>query len=91
MKKFLYVLTFILCGFSANAIEINAEKLKLTDEQNVKLLEIKEKLHAEVNPVWEEIESAKVRIVEIEKKYFEEFWKILTDEQKQEFAKLNAQ
>ena len=82
---------FVLFSMNAKAIDIKAENLKLSEEQNAQLLIIKEKLQAEVNPVWEEIESAKVRIVEIEKKYFEEFWKILTDEQKKEFAKFNAQ
>ena len=91
MKKILYVFMFVLFSMNAKAIDIKAENLKLSEEQNAQLLIIKEKLQAEVNPVWEEIESAKVRIVEIEKKYFEEFWKILTDEQKKEFAKFNAQ
>lgn len=89
MKRFFYILAVVLFSFNVEAVEIKGENLKLTDEQNTKLLEIKEKLQAEVNPIWEEIEGAKVRIVEIEKKYFEEFWKILTDEQKSEFVKMN--
>ena len=39
--------------------------------------------------IFVEVESGKQRIVEIEKKYFGEFWNMLTDEQKQEFARLN--
>ena len=37
----------------------------------------------------EELKAGEKRILEIEKKYFEEFWNLLTDEQKEEFAKLN--
>lgn len=71
------------------AAEISAESLGLTVEQNQKLSELKENLRAEIQPIWEEIESSQKKITEIEKKYFEEFWDMLTDEQKQTFAKLN--
>ena len=74
---------------SVSAAEITADKLKLTEAQNKKLIELKENLNAEVQPIWEEVESGRNRIMEIEKRYFEEFWNILTDEQKKEFAKLN--
>lgn len=74
---------------SVSAAEITADKLKLTEAQNKKLIELKENLDAEVQPIWEEVESGRNRIMEIEKRYFEEFWNILTDEQKKEFAKLN--
>ena len=74
---------------SVSAAEITADKLKLTETQNKKLIELKENLNAEVQPIWEEVESGRNRIMEIEKRYFEEFWNILTDEQKKEFAKLN--
>lgn len=89
MKKIVCLLSAILFSFNVNAIEIKAENLKLTQEQNIKLTELKEKLEAEVTPIWEEIESARSRILEIEKKYFEEFWNMLTEEQKKEFTKLN--
>ncbi len=71
------------------AAEISAESLGLTAEQNQKLSELKENLRAEIQPIWEEIESSQKKITEIEKKYFEQFWDMLTDEQKQTFAKLN--
>ena len=69
--------------------EINADNLNLTTEQNQKLTELKENLKAEVEPIWEEIEANRQKITEIEKRYFEEFWKTLTDEQRQIFAKMN--
>ncbi|MBO5284621.1 MAG: hypothetical protein J6B00_01960 [Alphaproteobacteria bacterium] len=78
----------VLLAFQASAAELNAENLQLSAEQNAKLVEMKEKLKAEIDPIWEEIESGKKRIVEIEKKYFEEFWTMLSDEQKQKFAEL---
>lgn len=86
------VLAAIVClglSFNAGAAEISAEALQLTPGQNQKLREMKENLKAEVQPIWEEVESGRKRIVEIEKKYFGEFWNMLTDEQKQEFARLN--
>ncbi|MBP3688119.1 MAG: hypothetical protein J6J35_07150 [Alphaproteobacteria bacterium] len=78
----------VLLAFQVNAAELSAENLQLSAEQNAKLVEMKEKLKAEIDPIWEEIESGKKRIVEIEKKYFEEFWTMLSDEQKQKFAEL---
>ena len=72
------------------ADNISADELKLTAEQNQRLIEMKNNLQAEIEPIWEEIESGKQRITEIEKRYFSEFWNILTEEQKQEFAKLNG-
>lgn len=78
----------LFLAFNANATELTAKNLNLSAEQNAKLVEMKEKLKAEIDPIWEEIESSKTRIVEIEKKYFEEFWNMLTDEQKQKFADL---
>lgn len=78
----------VLLAFQVNAAELSAENLQLSAEQNAKLVEMKEKLKAEIDPIWEEIESGKKRIVEIEKKYFEEFWTMLNDEQKQKFAEL---
>lgn len=86
------VLAAIVClglSFNAGAAEISAEALQLTPGQNQKLREMKENLKAEVQPIWEEVESGRQRIVKIEKKYFGEFWNMLTDEQKQEFARLN--
>ena len=89
MKSLLCFLFVVLFSFNAYAKEIKAESLNLTVEQNQKLTEMKEKLKAEIQPIWEEIESGKNRIMEIEKKYFEEFWNMLTEEQKAEFAKVN--
>ena len=91
MKKIsVFLMALLLCSVSeVYAAEITADNLKLTDEQNKKLIELKENLDAEVQPIWEEVESGRNRIMEIEKRYFEEFWNILTDEQKKEFAKLN--
>ncbi len=91
MKKLGYMVAMVLflAVSSVSAAEITADKLKLTEAQNKKLIELKENLNAEVQPIWEEVESGRNRIMEIEKHYFEEFWNILTDEQKKEFAKLN--
>jgi Spy/CpxP family protein refolding chaperone len=91
MKSLLCFLFVALFSFNVCAKEIKAESLNLTAEQNQKLTEMKEKLKAEVEPIWEEIESGKNRILEIEKKYFEEFWNMLTEEQKAEFTKINQQ
>ena len=90
----IYVLAVIASlglSFNVQAADISAEALGLAPEQNQKLKEMKENLKAEVQPIWEEIESGRQRIVEIEKKYFGEFWNMLTDEQKQKFAELNQQ
>ena len=91
MKKIrVFLMALLFCSVSnVYAVEITADNLKLTDEQNKKLIELKDNLQAEVQPIWEEVESGRNRIMEIEKRYFEEFWNILTDEQKKEFAKLN--
>ncbi len=91
MKKIrVFLMALLFCSVSnVYAVEITADNLKLTDEQNKKLIELKENLNAEVQPIWEEVESGRNRIMEIEKRYFEEFWNILTDAQKKEFAKLN--
>lgn len=89
MKKILVVVAAVLFALNVNAAEINAENLKLTDEQNQKLTELKENLRAEVEPIWEEIQSSRARITEIEKRYFEEFWGMLSEEQKRAFVELN--
>ena len=88
MMKFWCMVAAVLFAFNVQAAEINAEDLHLTPEQNHKLNELKEKLNAEVQPILEEMESSRNRVMEIEKRYFEEFWKMLTDEQKAAFAKL---
>ena len=54
------VLAAIVClglSFNAGAAEISAEALQLTPGQNQKLREMKENLKAEVQPIWEEVES----------------------------------
>lgn len=91
MKKIFWMMIVVCFAFAGNlqAEEIDAAALKLTPEQNQKLAELKDNLKAEVQPIWEEIESGRQRITEIEKRYFGEFWNMLTEEQKQEFAKLN--
>lgn len=89
MKKIIYFLSAIIFSFNAMAGEIDGGALNLTDEQNKKVIELKEKLKAEAEPIMDEIKAGKQRIIEIEKKYFEEFWNLLTDEQKEKFAKLN--
>ena len=38
-----------------------------------------------------DIDEEEIDILEIEKKYFEEFWNMLTEEQKAEFTKINQQ
>ena len=88
MIKIWCTIAVLLITFQVQAAELNAENLQLNAEQNAKLVEMKEKLKAEIDPIWEEIESSKQRIVEIEKKYFEEFWNMLSDEQKQKFAEI---
>lgn len=90
MKKVLCLIVGLLLISNAHATEINADELKLTATQNQKLTELKENLKAEVEPIFEEIESNRQRITEIEKKYFEEFWNMLTNEQKQKFSELNT-
>lgn len=77
----------VLMVFSAQATEIEAESLKLTAEQNQKLTELKNNLKAEVQPILEEIQSSRERVTEIQKKYFEEFWNMLTEEQREAFSK----
>ena len=89
MKKIVCFLVAVLFSFEVLANNIDGKQLNLTDEQSQKVLELKEKLKAEVEPVIEEIKAGKERVIEIEKKYFEEFWKLLTDEQKEKFATLN--
>lgn len=92
MKKTWWLISACLMwAVNVNAADINTDSLNLSAEQNQKLVELKENLRAEIQPIWEEIESGKQRIIEIEKKYFEEFWNLLSKEQKQEFAKLNQQ
>ncbi len=91
MKICYSLLLAVLINFNAATAEINAENLNLTPEQNQKILQLKEDLKAEIQPMWEEIESNKRRIMEIEKSYFEKFWNTLTEEQKQKFADLNRQ
>ena len=88
MKYLVCFLSVMFLSFNVMATEINASQLKLTDEQSQKVVELKEKLKAEVEPIMEELKAGEKRILEIEKKYFEEFWNLLTDEQKEEFAKL---
>lgn len=91
MKIFRNLLLATLITFNANSAELNAASLNLTPEQNKHLIELKNNLKAEIQPIWEEIETNQQRILEIEKKYFEEFWNSLTDEQKQRFAEINQQ
>ena len=88
MKKYVAILAAVMFAFNVQAAEISAENLNLTPEQNHKLNEIKEHLQAEVQPILEEMGSSRNRITEIEKKYFEEFWNLLTDEQKKKFSEL---
>lgn len=87
MKKVLSLVLLCLFTCSVNAEEIRAENLKLTAEQNQKMLELTENLKKEVEPIWEDIEKNRQKITDIEKKYFEAFWLMLTEEQRQEFTK----
>jgi len=89
LKKLLGICIALLWAFNVQANEINMESLNLSDEQNQKLTEMKANLRAEIQPIWEEIQAGRERITEIEKKYFEEFWNMLTDEQKKKFTELN--
>jgi len=89
MRKFGFMLAFLCFGLNVQAAEIKANDLGLSAEQNQKLVELKNNLNAEIQPIWEEIDSSRQRITEIEKKYFEEFWNMLSDEQKAKFAELN--
>lgn len=89
MKKFICFTLALFLSFNANAQNIEAASLNLTEVQNKRLTELKENLKNEIEPIWEEIQSSRNRILEIEKKYFEEFWNLLTDEQKEQFTKLN--
>jgi Skp family chaperone for outer membrane proteins len=87
-KIFSLMAVLALMAHTAQA-EINADNLNLTAEQNQKLTELKENLKAEIEPIWEEIEANRQKITEIEKRYFEEFWNTLSEEQRQIFAKIN--
>ena len=89
MKKIWAVVVAVLLAFNAGATEIDAEKLNLTPEQNQKLTEMKANLKAEIEPIWEEIQTRRERMTEIEKRYFEEFWNMLTEEQRAAFAEQN--
>ena len=89
MRKIFCFIFALIISFNANAQNIEASTLNLTKEQNQKLTELKANLKAEIEPIWEEIQSGRTRILEIEKKYFEQFWNMLTDKQKEEFTKLN--
>ena len=89
MRFIFGVMLAVLVVFQARATEIDVTNLKLTAEQNQKLTELKNNLKAEVQPILEEIQSGRERVTEIEKKYFEEFWNMLTEEQRETFAKLN--
>ncbi len=89
MKNFCFLIVASLISFNVAAAEIKAENLDLTPEQNQHLIELQNNLKAEIQPIWEEVENNRQRILEIEKKYFEEFWNSLTEEQKQKFTQLN--
>jgi len=89
VKKIICFMLALTLSFNANAQNIEAKTLGLSSEQNQKLTELKANLKAEIEPIWEEIQAGKARILEIEKKYFEQFWNLLTNEQKQKFAEQN--
>jgi len=89
MRKIGLILMVVLFAFNVNATEIKGEDLQLSAEQNQKLMELKKNLKEEVKPILEEIENKRQYVTEIERKYFEEFWKMLSEEQKQKFAELN--
>jgi len=89
VKKFLAVIIGCLMCFNASAKEINTADMNLSDEQTQKIKELKENLKAEIQPILEEIQSSREKITEIEKRYFEEFWNMLTDEQREKFAQAN--
>ena len=79
MKKYICFVTALFISLSANAQNIETSSLNLTETQTKRVLEIKENLKQEVEPILEEIQSSRNRILEIEKKHFEEFWNLLTD------------
>ena len=89
MKKYICFITALFISLNANAQNIETTTLDLTEAQTKHIQELKENLKQEVEPIIEEIQSSKNRILEIEKKYFEDFWNLLTDEQKEKFTKLN--
>ena len=43
----------------------------------------------EHGPIWDEIQAGRARILEIEKKYFEEFWGMLTPEQRAKYEAMS--
>ena len=88
MKKILVFMVSVMLAFDTYAAEIDADNLNLTAEQNQKLAELKHNLQAEIQPILEEMESSRSRITEIEKKYFEEFWNMLSEEQHAKFIEL---
>ena len=70
-------------------IKLNEEATQeeLMESLKKKLTELKNNLKAEVQPILEEIQSSRERVTEIQKKYFEEFWNMLTEEQREAFSK----
>ncbi len=91
MKKYICFATALFFCLSAHAQTIETTSLNLSEAQTKRTEEIKETLKQEVEPIIEEIEASRNRILEIEKKHFEEFWNLLTEEQKETFTKLNQQ
>ncbi len=96
MKKVILAFVFMLCAMGVKAEDkvapannIEAQALVLTEEQNQKLTELKERLRQEISPIWEDIQASQQRILEIEKKYFEEFWNLLSDEQKAKYENMS--
>ncbi len=83
------LLVALMLSFNASANNIEAEALVLTDEQNQKLTELKDRLKKEIGPIWDEIQAGRARILEIEKKYFEEFWGMLTPEQRAKYEAMS--
>jgi hypothetical protein len=91
MFKFVSFCVVVLWALNVNATEINAQDLNLSEEQNQRLTELKENMKAEIEPIWAEIENRRQQITDIEKKYFSEFWNMLSEEQRQKFAEINKQ
>lgn len=70
------------------ATEINEQSLNLNAAQVEQLNSLNQELKNEIDPIIKNIENQKQEILEIEKRYFENFWNILNKEQRDTFAKL---
>ncbi len=88
MKNIWLLIIITLISTNAMATEINEQSLNLNAAQVEQLNSLNQELKNEIDPIIKNIENQKQEILEIEKRYFENFWNILNKEQRDTFAKL---